>query len=130
MGSVSVLVYYDGDWDEAHTYNDYLAVLIIVPLECTYVNLVGMIMKELKNDDSEDAITIQYQVLANGPLIWTCNDSSLSFYIHVKKNECDLTKFPLCVDLEKVKGSGDNLGYLCNSISETYTEGFRKTSIA
>ncbi|KAL2548439.1 zinc finger protein [Forsythia ovata] len=59
-------------------------------------------MKELKRDHLQHAIKIQYQVMENGPLIEICSDSLVYFYIQVKKTESNLTKFPLCVDDEKV----------------------------
>ncbi|KAL2552033.1 Cyclin-D3-2 [Forsythia ovata] len=53
MRIISVLVYYNGEWDQSRTYNDYSVVGTVVPLECSYVNLVGIMMKELKLDDSK-----------------------------------------------------------------------------
>ncbi|KAL2522223.1 uncharacterized protein Fot_26146 [Forsythia ovata] len=102
MDPVSVLVYYDGEWNHTRSYADYENVGIILPLDCTYVKLVEIILKVLKRDHLQHSIKIQYQVMENGPLIEICSDSSVYFYIQVKKTESNLTKFPLCVDVEKV----------------------------
>ncbi|KAL2500678.1 uncharacterized protein Fot_34526 [Forsythia ovata] len=108
MEPVTVLVDYDGEWNHSRSYDAYAIVGIIVPLECSYVKLVDIIMKELKTNQSQHAIKIQYQVMDNGPLIEICSDSSVYFYIQVKKTESNLTKFPLCVDVEKVVCIEDN----------------------
>ncbi|KAL2468638.1 Uncharacterized protein Fot_50214 [Forsythia ovata] len=80
-------------------------------------------------DDSDSRLTIQYQVIDRGPLIQIDTDSSLYFYIRVKHGGTDLTKFPLCVDIERVNRNDNNLGYLCNSITEGDSEEFHDRSI-
>ncbi|KAL2558040.1 hypothetical protein Fot_02779 [Forsythia ovata] len=65
-------------------------------------------MKELKRDQAHYNVTIQYQVVANGPLIRLSGDSSISFCKGIKKNESDLTKFPLCVDINLISCIYDN----------------------
>ncbi|KAL2522903.1 uncharacterized protein Fot_26826 [Forsythia ovata] len=129
MDSINVFVYYNGECDQSRSYNNYSIVGIVVPLDCSYVNLVGIIMKELKLDDSDSRLTIQYQVIATGPLIQIDTDSSLYFYIQVKQGGTDLTKFPLCVDIEKVNRNENSLGYLCNTIAEGDSEEFHERSI-
>ncbi|KAL2472294.1 Uncharacterized protein Adt_40430 [Abeliophyllum distichum] len=117
METVSVFVYYDGLWDQYRNYNDYSIVGLSIPLDCSYTKLVDMIMTELKQDQTTYAVTIHYQLLANGPLIKICSDTSMYFYIQVKKNETDLTKFTMCVDTEKVVCNEDNLTHLGNENS-------------
>ncbi|KAL2502978.1 uncharacterized protein Fot_36826 [Forsythia ovata] len=129
MGSISVLVYYNGKWDRSRCYNDYSMVGITVPLDCSYMALLGIIMKELKMDDFEYRITVQYQVLANGPLIQIDTDSSLYFYIQVKQGETNLTNYPLCVDIEKLDTNENNLTYLCNSVNEGVAGSFHDRSV-
>ncbi|KAL2546443.1 hypothetical protein Fot_15676 [Forsythia ovata] len=68
MGGISVLIYYDGVWDESRTYSDYSIVGLVVPLDCSYVNLIDMIMREIKKDKSHYEVTVQYQILSNGSL--------------------------------------------------------------
>ncbi|KAL2538555.1 Uncharacterized protein Fot_19946 [Forsythia ovata] len=80
-------------------------------------------------DGSDYRLTVQYQIIASGPLIEINTDSSLYFYIQVKQGETDLTKFPLCVDIEKVNRNDINLGYLCNSVTEGDVEEFCDRSI-
>ncbi|KAL2543636.1 Uncharacterized protein Fot_12869 [Forsythia ovata] len=118
MEFISVLVYYDGEWDTTRTYNDYSIVGIIVPLDCSYGKLVDIIMKELKMDTTQYAVTVQYQVISNGPLIKVCSDSSVYFYIQVKKIELELTKLPLLVDIKKVACDEVNLMFLDTSHSD------------
>ncbi|KAL2553173.1 uncharacterized protein Fot_06792 [Forsythia ovata] len=117
MDHVSVLVYYDGEWNHTRSYEAYENVGIILPLDCTYVKLVEIIMKELKRDQSQHATKIQYQVMENGPLIEICSYRSVYFYIQVKKTESNLTKFPLCVDVEMVVCSEDNRICLGNAVT-------------
>ncbi|KAL2473762.1 Uncharacterized protein Fot_49498 [Forsythia ovata] len=98
MDDINVLVYYDGRWDEYCYYKDYSVVGIVIPIDCSYVVLVDLIMNELKRDRAHYDVTIQYQVVANGPLIRISGDSSVSFYKGIKKNESDSTKFPKYVN--------------------------------
>ncbi|KAL2531569.1 Uncharacterized protein Adt_04920 [Abeliophyllum distichum] len=108
MGDINVLVYYDGSWDEYYYYKDYSVVGIVIPIDCSYVVLVDSIMKELKRDQAHYDVTIQYHVVANGPLIRISGDSSVSFYKGIKKNELDSTKFSLCVDIKLIPCIYDN----------------------
>ncbi|KAL2496276.1 uncharacterized protein Fot_40033 [Forsythia ovata] len=109
MGSISVLVYFDGKWDSLRASNAYSIVQIVIPVECSYLKLVEIIIKELKKDPSQFAIGIHYQITGNGPINEICSDSYVHFYIQIKKNDSDMTKFPLCVEIEKVASSDDNL---------------------
>ncbi|KAL2526237.1 zinc finger protein [Abeliophyllum distichum] len=108
MDDINVLIYYDGRWDNYCYYKDYSVVGIVIPIDCSYVVLVDLIMKELKRDSAHYDVTIQYQVVANGPLIRILGDSSVSFYKGIKKNESDLTKFQLCVDINLIPYIYDN----------------------
>ncbi|KAL2549416.1 hypothetical protein Fot_10946 [Forsythia ovata] len=63
-------------------------------------------------DPSQYDVTIQYQVLSNGPLIKVCSDSSVYFYIQVKNVDLELTKLPLFVDIKKVACDEVNLMFL------------------
>ncbi|KAL2488945.1 uncharacterized protein Fot_42237 [Forsythia ovata] len=93
MDDINVLVYYDGRWDECCYYKDYSVVGIVIPIDCSYVVPVDLILKEFKRDHAHYDVTIQYQVVANGPLIRISRDSSVSFYKGIKKNESDSTNF-------------------------------------
>ncbi|KAL2537664.1 uncharacterized protein Fot_19055 [Forsythia ovata] len=117
MDPVSVLAYYGGEWNHTRSYDAYEIVRIILPLDCSFVKLVEIIMKELKRDQSQHAIKIHYQVMENGSLIEICSDSSVYFYIQVKNTESNLTKFPLCVDVEKVVCIEDNQMCLGNAVT-------------
>ncbi|KAL2471743.1 zinc finger protein [Abeliophyllum distichum] len=123
MKPVSVLVYYDGEWNHSWSYDAYAIVGKIVPLECSYVKLVKIIMKELQWDQSQHAIKIQYQVMDDGLLIKICSDISVYFYIQVKKTESNLTKFPLSVDVENVVYIEDNQICLGNAVTSEDNSG-------
>ncbi|KAL2558648.1 uncharacterized protein Fot_03387 [Forsythia ovata] len=124
MGGISVLIYYDGVWDESRTYSDYSIVGLVVPLDCSYVNLIDMIMREIKKDQSHYEVTVKYQILSNGPLISICTDTSLSFYIEIRKNESNMRQFPLCVNVHKLACSGDSMMTI---VSEPGTLGICET---
>ncbi|KAL2532603.1 Uncharacterized protein Adt_05954 [Abeliophyllum distichum] len=109
MESINVLVHYDGRWDQSRSYNDYSIIGLVIPLECSYKKLVDMILLELKRDHSQYAVSMHYQVFGNGPMIKICNDSSLYFFIQIKKNENDLNKFALCVEFEMVASNEDTM---------------------
>ncbi|KAL2463601.1 zinc finger protein [Forsythia ovata] len=116
MRSISVLVYFDGVWDSSRFYDAYSIVGVIIPVDCSYMKLVEIIMRELKKSRLEFAITIQYQIMTNGPLVQVCN-SSLHFYIEIKKDDPNLTKFPLCVNIENVAPNDENLMCLGNELT-------------
>ncbi|KAL2504643.1 Uncharacterized protein Adt_20264 [Abeliophyllum distichum] len=108
MDDINVLVYYDGRWDEYCNYEDYSIMGIVISIDCSYVVLVGLIMKKLKRDQAYYDVTKQYQIVANGLLISISRDSSVSFYNGIKKNESDLMKFLLCVDINLIPCIYDN----------------------
>ncbi|KAL2518229.1 Uncharacterized protein Adt_14476 [Abeliophyllum distichum] len=108
MDDINVLIYYDGRWDNYCYYKNYSVVEIIILIDCSYVVLDDLIMKELKRDRAHYDMTIQYQVVANRPLIRISGDSLVSFYKGIKKNESDLTKFPLYVDINLILCIYDN----------------------
>ncbi|KAL2495113.1 uncharacterized protein Fot_38870 [Forsythia ovata] len=108
MVDINVLIYYDGIWDEYCYYKDYSVVRIVISIDYNYVVLVDLIMKELKRDHAHYDVTIQYHIVANGPLIRISGDSSVSFYKGIKKNKSNLMKFPLCVDINLIPGIYDN----------------------
>ncbi|KAL2559956.1 zinc finger protein [Forsythia ovata] len=114
MGSINVLVYFGGEWNSSRMYNGYSIVGVIIPVDCSYSKFVEIILRELKRNQLECAITIQYQITKNGPPVAVCSDSSLYFFIEVKKNDRDMTKFPLCVEIENVAPRNDNMMCLGN----------------
>ncbi|KAL2457750.1 uncharacterized protein Fot_56087 [Forsythia ovata] len=116
MGSINVLVYFGGEWDNSRMYSGYSIVGVTIPVDCSYSKLVEIILRELKRDQLECAITIQYQITVNGPPVSVCSDSSLHFFIEVKKNDRDMTKFPLCVEIENVALRNDNMMSLGNEM--------------
>ncbi|KAL2505840.1 Uncharacterized protein Adt_21461 [Abeliophyllum distichum] len=121
MIDINVLIYYHGIWDEYCYYKDYSIVGIVKPIDCNYVVLVDLIMKELKRDQAHYDVTIQYQIVANGPLIRISGDSSVSFYKGIKKNKSDVTKFSLCVDINLIPGINDNRMALDNVMTAPNT---------
>ena len=44
---------------------------------------------------------IQYKVRENYPPLKVEDNATLFFYLQLKKKEPDLTKFPLCITIEK-----------------------------
>ncbi|KAL2504648.1 zinc finger protein [Abeliophyllum distichum] len=130
MASISVLVYFDSKWDSLRAYNAYSIFGIVIPVECSYMKLEEIIMNELKKDRSQFAIGIRYQIIENGPIIDVCRDSFVHFYIQIKKNDSDLMKFPLCVEIENVASSDDNLMCLGNGLTEVDTSIYPQTGLA
>ncbi|KAL2537826.1 hypothetical protein Fot_19217 [Forsythia ovata] len=74
-------------------------------------------------DPTQYAVTVQYQVLSNGPLIKACSDSSVYFYIQAV--DLELTKLPLLVDIKKVVAY-DEVNLMCLDTSHLDTSCFRK----
>ncbi|KAL2556878.1 zinc finger protein [Forsythia ovata] len=108
MDDINVLIYYDGIWEDYCYYKGYSVVGIVIPIDYNYVVLVDLIMKELKRDPAHYDVKIQYQIVANGPIIRISGDSSVSFYKGIKKNESNPMKFLLCVDINLIPGNYDD----------------------
>ncbi|KAL2547563.1 uncharacterized protein Fot_09093 [Forsythia ovata] len=108
MDNINVLTYYDGIWKDYCYYKDYSVVGIVISIDFNYVVLVDLTMKELKRDQAHYDVTIQYQIVANGPLLRISGDSSVSFYKGIKKNKSNPMKFPLSVDINLIPGIYDD----------------------
>ncbi|KAL2465814.1 Uncharacterized protein Adt_41665 [Abeliophyllum distichum] len=102
---INIFLHYCGEWNENHEYKNFKKAVILVPLECTFNNLVEEIYSELELNQTIMDITIQYQVKYSEPPIKIRTNKSLVFYLELKRKDKDFTSFPLCIDFSTVTAS-------------------------
>ncbi|PON81940.1 hypothetical protein TorRG33x02_222630 [Trema orientale] len=100
MDYVTVFVHYDGIWDENNDYIRFKMCGILVQNDCSFENLIDLLPAELKMNLSERNLTIEYQVEKGNPTMKITSDSSLIFYLELKRRETRLTSYPICLTIE------------------------------
>ncbi|CAI9765829.1 unnamed protein product [Fraxinus pennsylvanica] len=78
---------------------------LLVPCGCSFVNFVDMISKELEVDVSRHCINIQYSADEGMYPIRITNDSSLQFYLVLKRKDPRITTYALRIHLTDVLNS-------------------------
>ena len=100
MGKLLVFVHFDGQWIDDSTYKNFKSTGIQIPNDCTYDKLIAIISERLKFEKEENEIHISYQVKEEYPNLQIEDDSTLQFYIQLKSEESNCTKYPLCITLQ------------------------------
>ncbi|KAK1369177.1 hypothetical protein POM88_035269 [Heracleum sosnowskyi] len=95
-------VQHGGQWNENEIYVNFKVCGLLIPRNCTYSNLVGMIYNELRLHPESATLKIEYQVRDDYPPFNIVDDSQLLFYLELKKKEPDFTRYPLCLTNECV----------------------------
>ena len=72
---------------------------VLVPSETTYIGLLNILFKALKLRLENHTIGIRYIVDLGISLVKLLDNLDVKFYLELKNNEVDMTKFPLCLDL-------------------------------
>ena len=74
---------------------------VLVPSGTTYIGLLNILFKALKLRPENHTIGIKYVVELGTSPVKILDDLLINFYLELKKNEVDKTKFPLCLDIIK-----------------------------
>ncbi|KAL2470596.1 Uncharacterized protein Adt_38732 [Abeliophyllum distichum] len=74
---------------------------ILVPISCTYVELVDLINSVLKFDKRSSALSIQYAVIGCLSSMKITNDNILRFYLELKRKDQNLSSYPLQIDVTR-----------------------------
>ena len=99
MANVAVFVKYNGRWEQNYAYTDNETMGVLVPDGTSYIGLLEILFEALELKPENQTIQIRYVFeLGNSP-IKILNDRAVNFYLELKKNEVDKTKFPLCIDI-------------------------------
>ena len=110
MSNVIVFVKYNGRWNEnnVHTYKESMGIL--VPMSTSYVGLLEILFEALKLNPEIYMLWIKYIFEVGCIPVKILNDRGVKFYLELKKNELDKTKFPPCVDIIRESMSMPNEG--------------------
>ncbi|KAL2480126.1 Uncharacterized protein Adt_33092 [Abeliophyllum distichum] len=74
---------------------------ILVPICCTYTDLIDLIMSVLKLDKRSSALSIQYEVVGCLSSMKITNDNTLMFYLVLKRKDQNITSYPLQIDVTR-----------------------------
>ncbi|KAL2481215.1 Uncharacterized protein Adt_34181 [Abeliophyllum distichum] len=94
---------------------------ILVPISCTYVELVDLINSVLKLDKRSSALSIQYAVIGCLSSMKITNDNTLRFYLELKRKDQNLSSYPLQNDVTRSLESNNScyLHRFVSSVCET-----------
>ena len=99
MQPLQVLVQTHGVWDENKLYVDYESSGQLIPQDCTFNDLVHIIMEEQQCNPETTKIQLRYQLKEGGQPIQIKDEKSLMFYKTLLSKEADFTRYPLCVNV-------------------------------
>ncbi|KAK1354916.1 hypothetical protein POM88_048172 [Heracleum sosnowskyi] len=102
MDSIPIILKHSGHWDDNSSYVNFQVFGLLIPTNCNYSNLVGMICNELNLQPQLTSMKIEYQVKDGYPPFNIVDDLRLMFYIELKKREEDFTMYPLFAHTEDV----------------------------
>ncbi|KAF4346416.1 hypothetical protein G4B88_025644, partial [Cannabis sativa] len=100
MDKIFIVIQHSGHWDENQNYINFQVRGMVIPNNCNYNTLVGMICNELKIDLGSTTLKIEYQGKDNYPPFHIEDDLQFYFYKELKKKDSDFTKYPLCLTME------------------------------
>ena len=72
---------------------------VLVLSGTTYIGLLNILFKALKLRPENHTIGIKYVVKLRTSPVKIMDDLAVDFYLELKKNEVDKTKFPFCLDI-------------------------------
>ncbi|KAM6583756.1 hypothetical protein CsatB_010758 [Cannabis sativa] len=100
MDKIFIVIQHSGYWDENQNYINFQVREMVIPNNCNYNTLVGMICNELKIDLGSTTLKIEYQGKDNYRPFHIEDDLEFYFYKELKKKYSDFTKYPLCLTME------------------------------
>ncbi|KAK1378951.1 hypothetical protein POM88_025695 [Heracleum sosnowskyi] len=100
MDSIPIILQHSGHWDDNSSYVNFQVCGLLIPTNCNYSNLVGMICNELNLQPQLTSMKIEYQVKDGYPPFNIVDDLQLMFYLKLKKREEDFIMYPLCLTTE------------------------------
>ncbi|KAF4366478.1 hypothetical protein F8388_003716 [Cannabis sativa] len=95
MDKIFIVIQHSGYWDENQNYINFQVREMVIPNNCNYNTLVGMICNELKIDLGSTTLKIEYQGKDNYRPFHIEDDLEFYFYKELKKKYSDFTKYPL-----------------------------------
>ena len=99
MSSVIVFVTYNGCWHETNVYSCKESMGILVSMNMSYVGLLEILFEALELNPEMYTLRIKYIFKVDYVPVKILNNRGKFFYLELKKNEPDKTKFALSVDI-------------------------------
>ncbi|KAK1398346.1 hypothetical protein POM88_008209 [Heracleum sosnowskyi] len=87
MDSIPIILQHSGHWDDNTSYVNFQVCGLLIPTNCNYSNLVGMICNEFNLQPQLTSMKIEYQVKDGYPPFNIVDDLKLMFYLKLKKRE-------------------------------------------
>ena len=72
---------------------------VLVPIPTLYDGLLEILFEALRLSPVNHSMVIKYTFELRCSTVRILNECDIKFYLELKKNEPDMTKFPLCVDI-------------------------------
>ena len=110
METIPILIQSNEKWDDNKNYVDFEPSGELIPRNCKYEELVHTLLLQLRCNPATTQMQLQYQVKDDYPPLKIVDDASLLFYLQLKMNESDFTRYPLCVN------TVDNMATTSNQI--------------
>ena len=96
MSNIPVIVQHSGHWDETTNYTAFKVIGLLIPPNCDYPKLLGMICNELHSKTESTTMIIEYQSKERYLPFKILDDLHVMFYQELKKNELEFTNI-FCV---------------------------------
>ena len=78
---------------------------MLVPSASTYIGLLNILFKALKLRLENHTIGVKYVLELGTSLVKFLDDLVVDFYLKLKKNKVEKTKFPFCLDITEERMS-------------------------
>ena len=72
---------------------------VLVPMTTSFVSLLEILFEALRLSPINYSMVTNYTFELGYSTVKILNDRDVKFYLELKKNEPDKTKFPLCIDI-------------------------------
>ncbi|KAH0679379.1 hypothetical protein KY284_020464 [Solanum tuberosum] len=99
MGSISFLVMHSGRWNEDNCYIDYTIEAIMLKEYATFRDLIDEVAKLIGVDLRFNRVKLKYKIEGSNEPLEIHNEIGVRVYVSLKKDNKELTKYPLCVSV-------------------------------
>ncbi|XP_050229196.1 uncharacterized protein LOC126678336 [Mercurialis annua] len=90
-------------WNEEGRFIDFQITGLLLEMDCTFKDFYEIVYQRLLLQDSAVQLDIKFLIRDNYPPMKIEDEGSLRFYLELKKNENNFTKYPICVVINKIE---------------------------
>ncbi|KAK6775832.1 hypothetical protein RDI58_026833 [Solanum bulbocastanum] len=95
MGTISFLIMHSERWNEENCYIDYTIKAIMMKEYAIFRDLVDEVAKHIGVDLGYNCVKLNYKIEGSNASLEIHNDMGVRVYVSLKKDNKDLTKYPL-----------------------------------